>query len=172
MPPKPRWLKRLPEIRVALDRANAPFLDRSSVESLFGVRRRQALKLVHALGGYRVGNVLLAPRQAVLDFLDATLRGKQYRAERVRRERVIDTIEEARREIHARKVTFKVPVVGPKRTLAELPEGVRLSPTELQVSFAGAQDLLEKLFQLSRAMAADFARFEGLVGEGTPRKSS
>jgi hypothetical protein len=170
MPPKPRWLKRLPEIRVALEKSKAPFLDRSSVESLFGVRRRQALKLVHTLGGYRVGNVFLAPREAVIDFLDATLHGKQYRAERVRRERVIDSIDEARREIHARKVTFRVPVVAPRRTLAELPEGVRLSPTELQVSFAGAQDLLEKLFLLSRAMAADFARFEDLVRDGTPRK--
>jgi hypothetical protein len=156
---------------VALDRAKAPFLDRTSIESLFGVRRRQALKLVHTLGGYRVGNVLLAPREAVVDFLDATLHGKQYRAERIRRERVIDSIEEARREIHARKVTFKVPVSPPRRTLAELPEGVHLSPTELQVTFAGAQDLLEKLFALSRAMAADFARFEVLVGDEPARES-
>src|SRR5574341_622892 len=98
MPPKPRWLKRLPEIRVAVERSRVPFLDRSAIESLFGLRRRQALKMVRALGGYRVGNVFLAPRDSVLDFLDATLRGKQYRADRVRRERILETIEDAKRE--------------------------------------------------------------------------
>ena len=164
MPPKPRWLKRLPDIRVAVERSEVPFLDRSGIESLFGLRRRQALKMVHALGGYRVGNVFLAPRDSVLHFLDATLRGRQYRAERVRRERILETIDEAKREIDARKVKLKVPSgAAAKRTVAELPGGIHLSPTELRVEFAGAQDLLQKLFDLSKAIAADLRRFEALV---------
>jgi hypothetical protein len=164
MPPKPRWLKRIPEIRVAVERSGVPFLDRGAVESLFGLRRRQALKMVHALGGYRVGNVFLAPRESVLYFLDATLRGKQYHAERVRRERILETIDEAKREIDARKVKLKVPSgAAAKRTVAELPDGIQLSPTELRVEFAGAQDLLQKLFELSKAVAADLRRFEALV---------
>jgi hypothetical protein len=149
---------------VAVERAEIPFLDRSAIESLFGLRRRQALKIVHALGGYRSGNVLLAPRDSVLHFLAATLRGKQYRAERVRRERVLETIEDAKREIDARKVKLKVPSgTAAKRTVADLPEGIHLSPAELRVEFAGAQDLLQKLFDLSKAIAADIRRFEALV---------
>jgi hypothetical protein len=158
---------------VAVETADAPFLDRSAVESLFGLRRRQALKLVHALGGYRVGNVLLAPRDSVLHFLDATSRGKLYRAERVRRERILESIEEAKREIDARKVKLKVPTgTAAKRTVAELPEGIRLSPTELRVTFSGAQDLLQKLYELSKAIAADFARFESLMRGDSPEQGS
>jgi len=166
-------MRRLAEIRVAVDTADVPFLDRSAVESLFGLRRRQALKMVHALGGYRVGNVLLAPRESVLHFLDATRRGKLYRAECVRRERILETIEEAKREIDARRVKLKVPTgAAAKRTVAELPEGIRLSPTELRVLFAGAQDLLQKLYELSKAIAADFARFETLTRDEAPKPAS
>jgi hypothetical protein len=158
---------------VAVETADVPFLDRSGVEALFGLRRRQALKMVHALGGYRVGNVLLAPRESVLHFLDATRRGKLYRAERVRRERILETIEEAKREIDARKVKLKVPrAAAAKRTVAELPEGIRLSPTELRVTFSSGQDLLQKLYELSRAIAADFPRFEALTRDEPPKQAS
>jgi hypothetical protein len=36
----------------------------------------------------------------------------------------------------------------------------------------GRQDLLQKLYELSRAIAADFARFETLTRDDSPKQAS
>ena len=50
------------------------------------------------------------------------------------------------------------------RTLAHLPEGVTLGPGRLEVTGSDGQELLQKLFALSRAIAGDMKAFEEATG--------
>lgn len=170
MPPKPRWLKRVPRIRATVEASDVPFFDRAAIEKLFGVKRRQAIHLVRNLAGYEVGNALVAPRETVLAFLRAKQTGGDYQGEVLRLRRVREAVEEAERLLEARKVTIKVPAAT--RTLKELPAGIRLGPGLLEVECTDAQDLLQKLFALSRTIATDFKAFEGLIGGQTPNRGA
>ncbi len=60
MPDQSSWLERVPEILAWLKAADSPpFLDRPSPELLFGVKRRQAIELMHRMAGYQVGKTFL-----------------------------------------------------------------------------------------------------------------
>ena len=43
MPAKPQWLLRVPEILEQLSDLKTPVIDRSGIEQLFGLKRRQAI---------------------------------------------------------------------------------------------------------------------------------
>ena len=47
------------------------------------------------------------------------------------------------------------------RRLSDLPEGIHLEPGSLHVEFCKVEDLLAKLFELSKAAANDFEAFRG-----------
>ena len=71
MPAQPSWHLRVPEIRAALaSPASPPFLDRPAIEKLFGLRRRQAIRILTACGGYQVGKTFLISRDALLSYLE------------------------------------------------------------------------------------------------------
>jgi hypothetical protein len=44
-----------------------------------------------------------------------------------------------------------------------LPAGIRLEPGSLKVEFHDSQELLQKLFALSQAIANDFEQFEKIA---------
>jgi hypothetical protein len=165
MPSKPSWFRRLRKIRATALATDSPFFDRESLERLFGLGRRQAINLAHQLGGYTVGKALLVPRANLLAFLEATVEGRPYQAEEDRRRRVREAVDDARRDLDARRVTFKVPVVA-TRTIKDLPPGVQVGPGRLELTGTDANDLLQKLFALSRAIAGDFKTFEAMVDSG------
>jgi hypothetical protein len=54
------------------------------------------------------------------------------------------------------------------RTMRRLPEGVHLEPGCLQVNFAGAEELLARLFDLAQAVSNDFEAFRAHVEPGQP----
>jgi hypothetical protein len=165
MPSKPSWFRRLRKITATVEATDSPFFDREALERVFGLKRRQAINLAHELGGYSVGKALLVPRETLVAFLAATGEGQAYQVEEHRRRRVREAVDEARRDLDARRVTFKVPVVA-SRTIKDLPAGVLVGPGRLEVTGANANDLLQKLFALSRAIASDFRTFEGIVDRG------
>ena len=43
--------------------------------------------------------------------------------------------------------------------IAHLPAGVHLQPGELRIEFNGAEELLQRLFELSQAIVNDYQRF-------------
>ena len=161
MPDQPTWLERVPEILQQLNAPGAPpFLDRPAIERLFGVRRRQAIELMGRLAGYQVGRTFLVERGAVVGFLGRpSLRGAADQAV-ARKRRVLEHLEEARRDWAARNIRIPVAAGGEER---ELPEGVELRPGQLIVRFEQPLELLAKLFALSRVLARDF---EGMVEAG------
>jgi hypothetical protein len=152
-----------------LERVTTPFLDRKDIERLFRLRPRRALSLLHQLdaeyhGATRLGGALLVSRATVLHYLVSKKRRLPYLAEVARQRTVAQVLQEAKLEVAARAVRFKVSPTPPQgRTIAGLPDTIRLAPGELRITCTSAQDLLEQLYTLSRAIAREFQEFQRMV---------
>ncbi len=163
------WLARIPSMLETLKKTTTPFLDRAALQNLFHLRRRQASYLMKKLGHaeLRIGKAFLVRRHHVVVFLEAKRKGKPYKAEELRQRNLRDALDEARREQKARSVRFKISP-EPPRSIAGLPDQVRLAPGELRVTFATTEELLQLLYDLSRAIAHDFPTFEALSQGSSP----
>src|SRR5215831_18019103 len=152
MPDQPTWIKSAPEILATLEAPGAPpFLDRPTVETLFGVRRRQAIHLLRRFGGYQVGKTFLAPREAVIRFLRAPERWSAADDEKGRFERVVNALGQARGELQQRRIPIPAEMKTLEMEFAGLPAGIRLESGQLVIQFARPVELLEKLFALSQS---------------------
>lgn len=158
MPDKPSWYERVPEILPALEASRVPFLDRLTIESVFQLGRRQAIRLMGRFGGYQVGRSYLVDRSQVIEHLQ-TLRATGDVAWAIRRkERLLRVLREERPHLRSRAV--HIPVSETAANLEHLPSGIELEPGCLTVRFAEPLELLEKLVELSRALALDYDGFE------------
>src|ERR1039458_5238197 len=97
MPVKPRWHSKLPDIRQSLTDMTAPVIDRSAIEQLFGVGRRQANNLIRIHHGYQLGASKVIDRTKLLDELEkmGAHRGVSG-AENKRKTTMIETLESVR----------------------------------------------------------------------------
>ena len=170
MPAKPRWWRHIPEIRWMLAEARLPVIDRAAVQRLFGLERRQAIALLHRLGGFQAGRTFLISREQLIVQLDALAATGEYQQEAARRERVAAAIEgiERRRQTEAARILVSREVFDSR--IQNLEPGVRLGPGKLEIEFAGPEDLLRKLFGLAQAVAHDYAGFEQAAGGGGGRE--
>lgn len=156
MPHKPRWLADLTKIRTAVASLPAPFLDRPTVERLFGLRRRQANYLMARLAGYRVGPATVVSREALLTKLDELGGERATGAQALRKARVVEALDELRSQARPRRISAP----PPRRLGSALPEGARISaPGELTLLFSTPEDLLGRLMGLAQSAAGDFAAF-------------
>ena len=164
MPDQPTWLARVPDILEALRVESAPpYLDRAAIERLFGLRRRQAITLLHSLGGYQLGRTFLVDRQAAIAFLEQKLAGEEWKGVQEQRQRVAEFLGQARLASTLPSITIPLETKLSEITLFDLPSGIHLRPGSLSVTFQNATDLVEKLFTLSQAFANDFANLEGAL---------
>ena len=72
MPARPYWLKRLPEIIGQLQTLSAESIDRSIFQSIFQLRRRRAIELMHLLGSRKGQRGFVLDRLALLDRLTSS----------------------------------------------------------------------------------------------------
>jgi len=168
VPNKPSWLLRVNEILEDLigpKMASHPFLTRAAVEELFGLKRRQAIELMHSVDGYRIGKTFVVGRAEVAAWLRRASLGEQVWWEEVRHTRVEKVIEEVWEEREARKQRALVPRTTLELKLEGIPPTVSLRPGELRIQFSGADDLFRQLFELAQAMKNDYERFKTLAGE-------
>jgi hypothetical protein len=171
MPAIPAWHGRIPAIRATLDRLDQPLLDRAAIETLFGLGRRQAIRLLAALGAHQAGKTFLVTREALVEYLDALASERPIASEIARRSRVRDALLALAAESRAalpepnQAAALAMPVAAPPRTGREgWPEGVSIDrPGELLIRFASAEELLGRIFALTEAAAADFAGFMGRI---------
>lgn len=142
----------------ALDRLDIPVLDRAALGDLFGVRRRQAITLMHQFGGYQAGKTFLLNRVHLIQALREIYAHDDFGRERRRKQRFATALDELRRLQPATRV-----VIAPPPALVHespsLPSGVDLRPGSLTIQFDGPEDLLTKLFSLAQTIAADFEAF-------------
>jgi hypothetical protein len=150
MPDQPSYVHKLADI-LAEARAPKPipFFRRRDVEALFGLKKRQAVHLMHRLGAVRVSRELAVEQRDLVQWLEQRIADPAVMAEQQRHERVIGRIVELKAETAARAIK----IVLPEWAAAEWPEGVSLQPGLLTVSFADEQQLLERLFLLARVLA-------------------
>jgi hypothetical protein len=151
MPDHPSYVQKLAGI-LAEARAPKPipFFRRRDVEALFGLKKRQALHLMHRIGAVRVSRELAVEQRDLVRWLEGKIALPEVVAERQRHERVIDRIVELKAETAARAVKIVLPE---QASGAEWPTGVSLQPGVLTVSFESEQQLFERLFLLARVLA-------------------
>ena len=151
MPDKPSYINRLTEILAeARSPKPLPFFRRKDIEALFGLKKRQAVNLMHRIGAIRVSRELAVEKRDLLRWLEQTIKDPSVVAEQRRHERVIDRLVELKAETAARAVKIVLP--NPKST-GGLPDGVSLQPGLLTISFQSDEQLLERLFLLARVLA-------------------
>ena len=162
LPPQPQWLLRVPRILEQIRLLEVPVLDRASIEKLFGVKRWQAIQLLHRFGGYQIGKTFLVDHQELIDQLEAIQVGEAFRCEQQRHRRLAAELERVRKHLQAAAVKISV---RPEASyeVEGLPEAVHLRSGQLTVEFDGAEDLLAKLFELAQAIADDYEQFRRLA---------
>jgi hypothetical protein len=171
MPAKPLWLLRIPEIVGQLETFNVPVVDRAIIEHLFGLRRRQAIELLHRFDGYQAGRTFLIDRLQLMERLRSLEEGEEFQRESMRKERLGHAIDELCRDRTAARVKIPVRPEVFSRRLAGLPPEVALEAGHLHIAFSGTEDLLRKLFELSQAARNDFDRFRA-AAEPAERRSA
>lgn len=164
MPAQAQWLLHLPQIIAELSILQVPVVDRLVVERLFQVRRRRAIELMHCFGCLQSGQGFLIDRLALIQRLKEVKTSPGFTAEEDRRQRLVESLEDARRYRAAKEVS--IPVLPFNGKLTNLPDGIWLAPGSLKVDFRGAEELLGKLYALAQTAAADFEAFRSVVDGG------
>ena len=159
MPALPEWLLRLPDIRAQLDELQVPVVDRAMLERIFGLRRRRAIQLMHRFGGYQAGKTFLVERSRLLEQLDSLAHTPGFHEEYQRKHQLSRTLDDSLRSRAAHQIRIPVSPGARDRMVADLPPGIQLRAGRLTVEFVGVEDLLSKLYDLSRAAVNDFDRF-------------
>lgn len=162
MPDNPSYIHKLASI---LEEARGPkpipFFRRRDIEALFGLRKRQAVNLMHRIGAVQVSRELAVEQGELVRWLEARIAHPGVAAERRRHTVVIDRIVELKAEAAARAVK----IVLPERKMdGDWPEGVTLLPGLLTVAFRDERELLERLFGLARVLARRPEVLEGVAG--------
>ena len=151
MPDNPSYIHKLEGILAeARSPKPIPFFRRRDIEALFGLKKRQAVNLMHRIGAIRVSRELAVEQRDLIRWLEQMLSDPSVASEQRRHERVIGRIVELKAETAARAVRIVLPDPAPP---VDLPEGVSLQPGLLTVSFENEQQLLERLFLLARVLA-------------------
>lgn len=164
MPALPIWYRRIPDILTRLRTAGMPpVLDRVAIEELFGVKRRQAIRLLGAARGYQVGKTFIVDRQAVIDYLQDLENSGAPPEARARKRRVALAISEVASYAEAQRVQIRTSPDALRRRPADLPTAIDLvAPGKLQISYSTAEDLLARLVELAAAATNDFPAFRKL----------
>jgi hypothetical protein len=162
VPQKPAWFSRINEIVSQLDALPRPFIDRATVEFLFGVGRRRAQQILAPLISDHVGANGLAPRDALISYLRRLASGDDAHYELLRRQKVAEALEGLHRErLENPPLLVEAPLLVLAQEFENLPPGVHLQPGRLTVDFDSPQQALEKLLALAMAIRNDWERFEG-----------
>ena len=164
MPAKPAWYSKINNVIRELQGLPRPFVDRATVEFLLGVGRRRAQQILAPCIIDRVGTNGLADRDAFISHLRRLAEGDKGYYERQRRRKVGAILAQLQKErLERPQLLVEAPVQILAQELENLPDGVRLEPGRITVTFCQPQQALEKLLALAMAISNDFDRFEHRV---------
>lgn len=159
MPALAQWYQRIPAALNALQQIDTPDFDRSAIEALLKVSRRDAVRILHRFGATRVGNSLKIARTDLIVCLEALQRGDSIRLERQRRRSVAQEVIQAELDATARSIVIQEPPPVPRPALDALPDTIELRAGLLSVRHAGPEDLLRQLLLLARTICHDHSAF-------------
>ena len=145
-----KWSRDVHPIRERAARSRTETWSRQNIEQLFGISRASAQNLMKAIGEVQaVGGTHFVDRASLLGFLDQMV--------------AADSVDEALRSKHERAEpvprpsTLRVSLPKDLRrvTLKDLPESIFLSPGEVRVTGANAEEVLQGLIVLAHVMQND-----------------
>ena len=116
---------------------------------------------MHYFGGYKAGRTLLLDRLQLMGQLEPLHAGAEFAVEGRRKQRLTEALEKVRRQRAGAHVVLPMEAGRLDGRIIDLPDGIRLEPGSLHVEFRKAEELLAKLFLLSKAAANDFDAFRG-----------
>jgi hypothetical protein len=165
MPRAAHWLARLPEVRALAAALDSPLLDRGMIEELFGVSRRQAVRLMNGITPPRPGRATLLPREQLLAWLDALAAARPVRGELARR-RHLQAELRAGLAAGRREAGGSRPIAAPPPPDdAGWPGGITLdAPGVLRIRFDSPEELLGRVLALAEDAAGDYTRFAARFG--------
>ena len=167
-----QWIQHLDRALEELKALTASTVDRAAIEKLFHVSSRQALRILDRFPAYAVGTSLLIDRTDLVRKLEALRENPVVQFERQRKERVEAELARARRKLLARRIEIPTNPDVWQREFVDLPPSVRIEQGRLEITFEDTRDLLRQLFELSQAVANDYASFQRLCEPNTTVPSS
>ena len=164
MPDKPTWCGHLEEIVRDLRSLPYPWVDRSTLERVLGVRRRRAQQILQPCVRQQAGSNGVADREELIAHLERLASGESVYYERRRRQQVATVLSKLDRAWREQpRALVEAPVTIVNQEFRDLPAGVSLRPGEITVRFATAVEALEKLLALAMAAGNDLDGFERIV---------
>ena len=161
MPAKPAWYNRINDIVRELHSLPRPFVDRATVEFLLGVGRRRAQQILAPCITHRVGSNGLADRDALIAHLRRLAEGDDGYYELQRRRNLAEILAKLHKDrLERPQLLVEAPLQILTQELDNLPDGVRLEPGRITVTFDQPRQALEKLLALAMAISNDFDLFE------------
>jgi hypothetical protein len=168
MPDKPTWCGNLHEAIIELQALPYPWVDRTVIERVLGVRRRRAQQILQPCVQQPVGASGIAHRDEVIAHLRRLAVGEVASYERRRRQRLAETLQDLHRAwTQEPKAIVEAPTAIVNQDLADLPPGVTLERGKITVEFTTAVEALEKLLAIAMAAGNDLDRFTRLVDDDT-----
>jgi hypothetical protein len=165
VPRKPVWYSDLGAIIAELQSLPRPFVDRATIEILFGVGPRRAQQILAPCITDHVGANGLADREALIGHLRRLAQGEKVFYERTRRRKVSELLDELRKErLERPQLLVEAPVRVINQELDNLPAGVTIEAGRITVDFVEPRQALEKLLALAMAIGNNYSRFERRAG--------
>ncbi len=143
MPKSIDWLGAAPEALKQLQAMSVKVVDRATIEQLFKIHRRTAIRIMHRFGGQQAGKTFLIDREQLVEKLQVFL---QQDSEQGPSSRTPSQI----RRLYPEAETFRFPDVRApeRRTLARLPSRIRIVPGKITVEAASLEELCMQLWVL------------------------
>ena len=165
MPDKPTWYGRLDQVIAELGELPWPWVDRETIQSLLQVGPRRAQQILRPCVARQVGANGVADRDELIAHLKRLASGDEAHYERRRRQRLAQVLEGLRQSALAQpKVLVEAPIAVLGQQLAELPDGISVSPGAISITFSSPDEALRRLLALAMAIGNDFGEFERMAG--------
>ena len=133
------------------------------IEELFGLSRRQAIRLMAPLGKPEPGKAMLVKRARLLDMLDTLLATRPVQGEIARKRELREKLAAFEREARPRTTPITLPPAADGQTW---PQGVTLdAPGALTIRFRSAEELLGAVLALAEDAAGNYEAFRARLQE-------
>jgi len=165
MPDKPTWYGCLEQIIAELDNLPWPWVDRGTLQSLLHVGPRRTQQILQPCVTRQVGANGVADREELIAHLKRLAAGDEAHYERRRRQKLAQVLDKLRQEALAQpKVLVEAPTAVLNQKLANLPDGISISPGVIAITFSSPNEALQRLLALAMAIGNDFNEFERMAG--------
>jgi hypothetical protein len=164
LPAKPKWYSNIDDIVRKLENLPRLFVDRATIEHLFGVGRRRAQQILSPCVTDRVGSNGVADRTALISYLRHLGNKEEAYYERRRRRSVAASVSNLQRQWSATPpLMIQAPDALLEHKVENLPDSIRLERGRITLTFTEPHEAVQQMIALATAIAKDPHRFRALV---------